>query len=72
VLKNRVLRRIFGPKRDEVKGEWRKLDTEKLHILYSSLNIIRQIKSKRMRWVGHVARMGDECVQGFGGKARRK
>jgi hypothetical protein len=72
VFENRVLRRIFGPKRDEVTGEWRKLHNEKLHILYSSPNIIRQIKSRRMRWTGHVARMGEECVQGFDGKARRK
>jgi hypothetical protein len=50
VFKNRVLRRIFGPKRDEVTGEWRKLHSEELHILYSSPNIIRQIKSNRMRW----------------------
>jgi hypothetical protein len=60
VFENRVLRRIFGPKRDEVTGEWRKLHNEELHILHSSPNIIRQIKSWRMRWVGHVARMGEE------------
>jgi hypothetical protein len=59
VFENRVLRRIFGPKRDEVTGEKRKLHNE-LHILYSSPNIIRQIKSRRMRWAGHVARMGEE------------
>jgi hypothetical protein len=58
VFDNRVLRRIFGPKRDEVTGEWRKLHNEELHDLYSSLNIVRVIKSRRMRWVGHVARMG--------------
>jgi hypothetical protein len=58
VLENRVLRRIFGPKRDEVTGEWRKLHNEKLRDLYSSPSIIRIIKSKRMRWAGHVARMG--------------
>jgi hypothetical protein len=57
---NRVLRKICGPKRDEVTGEWRKLHNEKLHILYSSPNIIKQIKSRRMRWEGHVARMGEE------------
>jgi hypothetical protein len=56
VFQNRVLRRIFGPKKVEVKGEWRKLHNEELHILYSSPNIIRQIKSRRMRWEGHVAR----------------
>jgi hypothetical protein len=54
-----VLRRIFGPKRDEVKGQWRKLHNGKLHNLYSSSDIIRQIKSRRMRWAGHVARMGE-------------
>jgi hypothetical protein len=59
LFKNRVLRRIFGPKRDEVTGEWRKLHSEELHILYSSPNI-RQIKSRRMRWAGHMARMGEE------------
>jgi hypothetical protein len=60
VFENRVLRRISGTKRDEVTGEWRKLHNEKLHNLYSSPNIIRQIKSTRMRWVGHVARMEEE------------
>jgi hypothetical protein len=57
VFENRVLRRIFGPKRDEVTGDWRKLHNEELHDLYSSPNIIRMIKSRRMRWAGHVARM---------------
>jgi hypothetical protein len=56
----RVLRTIFGPKRNEVTREWRKLHSEELHNLYSSPDIIRQIKSRRMRWVGHVARMGEE------------
>jgi hypothetical protein len=60
VFENRVLRRIFGPKRDEVTGEWRKLHNEELHILYSFSNVIRQIKSRRMRWAGHLARMGEE------------
>jgi hypothetical protein len=71
---NRVLRRIFGPKRDEVTGEWRKLHNEELCDLYSSPSIIRIIKSRRMRWAGHVARMGGEKerVQVIGGKARRK
>jgi hypothetical protein len=59
VFENRVLRRIFGPKRDEVTGEWRKLHHGELHIMYSSLDIIRQIKSRRMRWAGHVACMGE-------------
>jgi hypothetical protein len=60
VFENRVLRRIFGPKRDVVTGEWRKLHNEDLHNLYSSPDIIRQVKSRRMRWAGHVARMGEE------------
>jgi hypothetical protein len=54
------LRRIFGPKRDEVTGEWRKLHNEELHNLYSSSDITRQNKSRRMRWAGHVAGMGEE------------
>jgi hypothetical protein len=57
---NRVLRRIFGPKRDEVTGELRKLHNEELHNLYSSPDIIRKMKSSRMRWAGHVARMAEE------------
>jgi hypothetical protein len=60
VFKNRVLRRIYGPKRDEVTGDWRKLHNEELHILYSSPNIIRQIKSRRIRWARHVAHMGQD------------
>jgi hypothetical protein len=59
VFENRVLRRIFGPKRDEVTGEWRRLHSGELPNLYSSPNIIRQIKSRRMRWAGHVAHMGE-------------
>jgi hypothetical protein len=59
-VRGRVPRRIFGTKRDEVTGEWRKLHCEELHTLYSSPNIIRQIKSRRKRWAGHVARMGEE------------
>jgi hypothetical protein len=62
VFENRVLRRILGPKRDEGMGEWRKLHNEELHNLYSS-SIIRIIKSRRVRWVGHVARMGGEEEQ---------
>jgi hypothetical protein len=56
VFENRVLRGIFGPKRDEVTGGWRKLHNEELHNLYSSPDIIRQVKSRRVRWAGHVAR----------------
>jgi hypothetical protein len=59
VFDNRVLRSIFGPRRDEVTGDWRKLHNEKLHNLYSSPNIIKLIKSRRMRRAGHVARMGE-------------
>jgi hypothetical protein len=59
VFENRVLRRIFGPKRDGVAGDWRKLHNEELDKLYSSPNIIRMIKSRRMRWAGNVARMGE-------------
>ena len=55
-----MLRRIFGTRRDEVKGEWRRLHNEELNDLYSSTNIVRVIKSRRMRWAGHVARMGEE------------
>jgi len=57
---NRVLRRIFGTRRDEVTGEWRRLHNEKLNDLYSSPNIVRVIKWRKMRWAGHVAHMGEE------------
>jgi hypothetical protein len=59
VFENRVLRKIFGPERDEVQGEWRKLHNEELSELYCSPNIVRVINSRRMRWAGHVARMGE-------------
>ena len=59
VYENRLLRRIFGPRRDEVTGDWRKLHNEELNDLYSSPNIFRVIKSRRMRWDGHAVRMGD-------------
>jgi len=58
MFENRVLRRIFGPKRDKGTGEWRKLHNEELNHLYSSPNIVQVIKSRRMRWTGHVAHMG--------------
>jgi hypothetical protein len=60
VFENRVLRRIFGLKRDEVTGEWRKFHNKELHDLYSSSSIIRIIKPRRMRWVGHIARMREK------------
>ena len=59
MFENRVLRRVYGPKRDEVTGEWRKLHNEKLSDLYSLPNTVRVVKSRRMRWVEHVARMGE-------------
>ena len=63
MFENRVLRRVFGPKRDEVTGEWRKLHNEELSDLYSLPNIVRVVKSRRMRWAGHVAHMGEgRCV----------
>jgi hypothetical protein len=60
VFENRVLRRVFGPKRYEVTGEWRKMHNKELHDLYSLPSIIRIIKSRRMRWAGHVARIGEK------------
>jgi len=60
VFEKMVLRRIFGPRRDEVRGEWRRLHNEELNDLYPSPNILRVIKSRRIRWAGHVARMGEE------------
>jgi hypothetical protein len=63
VFENRVLRRIFGPKRDDVKGKWRKIHIKKLNDQYSSPNTVRVIKSRRIRWAGHVARMEESrCV----------
>jgi hypothetical protein len=63
VFENRVLRRVFGPRRDEVTGEWRKLHNEELNDLFSLPNIVRVVKSRKMRWAGHVARMGeDRCL----------
>jgi hypothetical protein len=74
VFENKVLRRIFGPKRDEVTGEWRKLHNEELRDLYSLQSIIRIIKSWRMRWAGHVARMGEKrnAYRLLVGKPKRK
>jgi hypothetical protein len=74
VFENRVLRRIFGSRRDEVTGDWRKLHNEERHNLYSLPNIIRMIKSRRMKWAGHVARMGEarNAYRDICGKARRK
>jgi hypothetical protein len=60
VFENRVLRRVFGSKRNEVTGEWRKLHNEDLNDLYSLPNIVRVVKSRRMRWAEHVARMGED------------
>ena len=60
VFENMVLRRIFGSRRDEVTGEWRRMHNEELNDFYSSPNIVRVIKSRRMRWAGHMARMGEE------------
>ena len=69
VFKNRVLKRIFSSKRDEVTGEWRRLNSEELNVQYRSQNIIRMIKSRRMRWAGNVARIGRvELHTGFSGE----
>jgi hypothetical protein len=72
VFENRFLIRIFGPKRDEVTGEWRKLHNEELHNLYSSPDIIRQVKANKLGGACGTHGRGEKSVQGFGGKARRK
>jgi hypothetical protein len=66
------LRRIFGPRREEVVGGWRRLHNEELQNFYALPNIVREIKSRRVRWVGHVARMKEMMCKNFGGKARRE
>jgi hypothetical protein len=70
VFENMVLRRVFGPKRDEVTGELRKLHNEELSDLYSLRNIVRVVKSRRMRWAGHVARMREVCTGFWWGNLR--
>jgi hypothetical protein len=72
VFENRVLRRIFGPKSDEVTGEWRKLHSEELYNLYSSPDIIRQVKANEVGGACSTHGRGEKSVQGFGGKVRRK
>jgi hypothetical protein len=68
-FENRMRRRIFGSKSDEVTGEWRRLHNKEVHVSYFSTNIIAVIKLRRLRWVGRVARMGKEkCIQRFGGE----
>ena len=57
MFENKILRKLFGAKRDEITGEWRKLHNAELHVLYSSPNIVRNLKSRRLRWAGHIARM---------------
>ena len=68
VFENRVLRRIFGSRRDEVTGEWRKLRIEELNYLYTSPNVVQVTKSRRMRCAGQVVRMEERRIQGFGGE----
>jgi hypothetical protein len=66
LFENRVFRRTFGPKRDKVTGEWRKLHNEELNDLYSSLHIVQMIKLRIIRWAGHVACIGERCIESFG------
>jgi len=72
VFENRVLRRVFGPKRGEVTGDWRKLHNEELSDLYSLPDIVLVVKSRRMRWAGHVARMGEGCTGFWSGNLRER
>jgi len=74
VFENKVLRRIFGPRRDEVTGDWRRLHNEELNVLYSSPNIVRAIKSRKVGLVGHVARMSEErgCIGSWWGNRRER
>jgi len=72
VFENRVLRRVLGPKRDEVTGEWRKLHNEELSDLYSLPNIVRVVKSRRMKWAGHEAHMGEGCTGFWWGDLRER
>jgi hypothetical protein len=72
VFENRVLRRVFGPTREEVTGEWRKLHNEELNDLYSLPNFVRVVKSRRMRWAGHVARMVEVCIGFWWGNLRER
>jgi hypothetical protein len=68
VFENSVLKKIFGPKREEVRGEWRKLHNKELNDLYSYSNIVGVLKSRRIKWAGHVVRMGERSIQGFVGE----
>ena len=74
VFENKLLRRIFGPRRDEVTGEWRRFHNEELNDLFSSPNIVRVMTSRRMRWAEHVARMGEErgCIGSWWGNRRER
>jgi len=74
LFENMVLRRVSGPRRDKVAGEWKRMHNEELNDLYSSLNIVWVIKLRRIRWAGHVARMGEErgCIGSWWGNQRER